>query len=206
MFFDWKLHWLPTELNCEFKVKVTLRLMVGQSVSKSHDQIFIAVWQLRSSFLWGVPSHERTGLSFVHGAGPCQSSLSWVRVPWESRPYFTVSDLRLPFSSPPTTLRVTVEVFDPASTRVSSELNWTGTVKYCWLLVIWPRVGPQYRKHIRCLTTDVPYCCVFAGAWLLCRCLAMGLHVTIFSYHSTPNWSIRLVSTITFSVSHNLRK
>jgi hypothetical protein len=35
-----------------------------------------------------------------------------------SRPYFTVSDLRLPFSSPPTTRRVTVEVFDPASTRI----------------------------------------------------------------------------------------
>jgi hypothetical protein len=33
------------------------------------------------------------------------------------RPHFTVSHLRLPFSSPPTTRRVTVEVFDPASTR-----------------------------------------------------------------------------------------
>jgi hypothetical protein len=31
-----------------------------------------------------------------------------------------VSDLRLPFSSPPTTRRVTVEVFDPAATRVRS--------------------------------------------------------------------------------------
>jgi hypothetical protein len=41
--------------------------------------------------------------------------------------YFTISDLRLPFSSPPTTRRVTVEVFDPASTRefkdfIASEL------------------------------------------------------------------------------------
>jgi hypothetical protein len=41
-----------------------------------------------------------------------------VVVPWHLRPYFTVSDLRLPFSSPPTTRRVTVEEFDPASTRV----------------------------------------------------------------------------------------
>jgi hypothetical protein len=63
--------------------------------------------------LWGALSDERTGLSSV------QCSLSWVRVPWDSQPYFTVSDLRLPFSSPPTTRRVTVEVFDPASTRVS---------------------------------------------------------------------------------------
>jgi hypothetical protein len=42
---------------------------------------------------------------------------SRVRVPWDSRPYFTASDFRLPFSSPPTTLRAAVEVFDPASTR-----------------------------------------------------------------------------------------
>jgi hypothetical protein len=107
------------------KVKVTLRLTVSQSVSKSwyrapsgaHDQIFITVWQLRASFLWGALSDERTGLSFVYAAGPCQRSLSRVRVPSDSWLYFTVSDLRLPFSSPPTTRRVTVEVFDPASTR-----------------------------------------------------------------------------------------
>jgi hypothetical protein len=66
--------------------------------------------------LWGALSDERTGLYFVNATGPRQRSLSQVRVPWISRPYFTVSDLRLPFSSPPTTHRVTVEVFDPAST------------------------------------------------------------------------------------------
>jgi hypothetical protein len=90
----------------------------GQSVNKScyrapsgaHDQIFITVWQLRSCFLWGALSDERTGLSLIYAAGSCQSSLSWVRVPLDSRPYFTVSDLRLPFLSPPTTRRVTVEV------------------------------------------------------------------------------------------------
>jgi hypothetical protein len=46
------------------------------------------------------------------------SAVFSVRVAWDSRPYFTVSDLRLPFSSPSTTRRVTVEVFDPTSTRV----------------------------------------------------------------------------------------
>jgi hypothetical protein len=67
-------------------------------------------------FLWVALSDERTGLSSVY-ASPCQRNLSLVRVPWDSRPYYTVSDLRLPFSSPPTTRRVTVEVFDPAYTR-----------------------------------------------------------------------------------------
>jgi hypothetical protein len=67
--------------------------------------------------LWNTLSDERTGLLFVYAAGPCQRSVSRVRVHWYSRPYFTVSDLRLPFSSSPTTRRVTVEVFDPASLR-----------------------------------------------------------------------------------------
>jgi hypothetical protein len=67
--------------------------------------------------IWGVLSDERTGLSFAIATGPRQRSHFRVRVPWNSLPYFTVSDSRLPFSSPPTTRRVTVEVFDPASTR-----------------------------------------------------------------------------------------
>jgi hypothetical protein len=54
---------LTTEL---VKVKVTLRLTVSQSVSKSwcpapsgaHDQIFVTVWQLRSCFC-GAPSLMR---------------------------------------------------------------------------------------------------------------------------------------------------
>jgi hypothetical protein len=69
--------------------------------------------------MWDAFSDERTSLSFTMAAGPRQRSLSRVRVPWISRPYFTVSVLRLPFSSPPMTRRATVEVFDPASTRVS---------------------------------------------------------------------------------------
>jgi hypothetical protein len=36
--------------------------------------------------------------------------------------------LRLPFSSPPTTRRVTVEVFDPASTRGSCNLSFHSVI------------------------------------------------------------------------------
>jgi hypothetical protein len=63
------------------------------------------------------------GLSFTIAAGARQRSHSRVRVLWDSRPYFTVSDSRLPFSSPPTTRRATVEVFDPASTR-DIQVDW----------------------------------------------------------------------------------
>jgi hypothetical protein len=118
-----RLFWLFLCCWIFVKVKVTLQLMVSQSVSMSwnrapsgsHDQIFITYVTV---MVWGALSDERTLLSFLCAAGPCQHSLSRVRVPWDSRPYFTVSDLRHPFLSPPTTRRVTVEVFYPASAWV----------------------------------------------------------------------------------------
>jgi hypothetical protein len=74
-------------------------------------------------FMWSALSDERTGLSFAIATGPRQRSHSRVRVPWNSRPYFPVSDSRLPFSSPPTTRKATVEVFDPASTRDGTSVS-----------------------------------------------------------------------------------
>jgi hypothetical protein len=62
--------------------------------------------------MWGALSDERTGLSFTIAAGPRQRSHFRIRVPWDSWPYFTVSDSRLPSSSPSKTGRATVEVFD----------------------------------------------------------------------------------------------
>jgi hypothetical protein len=86
-------------------------LLQGQHIS-GQDTLLIP---------WGALSDERTGLSFVCATDSCQRSLSRVLVPWDLQPNFTVSDLRLPFSSAPTTRRVTVEVSDPASTRVTLE-------------------------------------------------------------------------------------
>jgi hypothetical protein len=118
----------------------------GQSASLSWYKA--PIWGLRPDFYfrteygirltvtflisWDALSDERTCLSFVCAAGPCQSSLSGVLVPWDLRPYPTVSDLRLPFSSPPTTRRVTVEVFDPASRLFfQSRAEQSGAVAYC---------------------------------------------------------------------------
>jgi hypothetical protein len=76
----------------------------SQSATLSWNKV--PIWGLRPDinycliitvlFLWGALSHERTGLSFVYANGPRQCSPSWVRRPSVSRPYFTVSDLRLP--------------------------------------------------------------------------------------------------------------
>jgi hypothetical protein len=106
----------------------------GQSASLSWNTSKAPIWGLRPDiyycftvtvlFLWGALSDERTYLSFVHAADLCQRSHSRVRVPGNSRPYFTVSDFRLLFSSSPTTRSVTMEVFDPASTRVWSDLGF----------------------------------------------------------------------------------
>jgi hypothetical protein len=96
----------------------------GESASLSWNKA--PIWVLRPDFyycqtaagllMWGALSDERRGPSFTIFPGPRQRSHFRVRLPWDSWPYFTVSDSRLPFSSPPTSLMVTVEVFDPAST------------------------------------------------------------------------------------------
>jgi hypothetical protein len=87
----------------------------GQSTSLSWNKA--PIWDLRLDFyycqtvagvlMWGALSDERRGLSFARVTGSRQRSHSRNRVPWNSWPYFTVSDSRLPFSSPPTTLKAT---------------------------------------------------------------------------------------------------
>jgi hypothetical protein len=105
--------------------------------SGAYDQIFITL-----RLLW-VFSDEKTGLSFIIAAGNRQRTRSGVLVQWDLRPYFTVSDLRLPFSSLPATCRVTVEVLDPASTQQLKPL-------------IIPRHG-QHRNLLRsCITEQMP--------------------------------------------------
>jgi hypothetical protein len=107
----------------QVKFKVTLRLTVSKPIIlgvEPHLALmtrYLLFLTLAILLFWGALSDESTGLSCVYVAGPWQRNPSRVRVPWDSWPYFTVSDLRLPFSSTPTTRRITVDVFDPASTR-----------------------------------------------------------------------------------------
>jgi hypothetical protein len=112
-------YWQPISMG------LSLRLTTdSESVSLSWNKPLI--WGIRPDFyycqtvsvlwMWGALSDKRMGLSFTILTGRRQRSHFWIRVPWDSWLYFTSSDSRLPFLSLPTTLRATVEIFDPAST------------------------------------------------------------------------------------------
>jgi hypothetical protein len=104
----------------EVKVKVTLRPTISRPVrlgvrrpSGTHDQFFflleIPFRHLRVCY-FVLPSLTRGG-SVIYcriASGPCQSSHSWVEIPQNSRPYFTVSSetpptwrARYPYLYPP---------------------------------------------------------------------------------------------------------
>jgi hypothetical protein len=107
------------------RVRVTFRLEAyrqsvrrGAEPLETHGQNFFSQLNTCGHSPYITSSLTRGwGLSFTTAAGPRQRINSRVRVPWDSRSYFTVSDSRLPFLSPPTPRRATVEAFDPASTR-----------------------------------------------------------------------------------------
>jgi hypothetical protein len=85
------------------KVRVTLRLAVyrqsirlGAKPLVTHGQNFFLNWTPTVIILINILSSERMGLSFKISDAPRQRIHSRVRVLWDSRPYFTVSDWRLP--------------------------------------------------------------------------------------------------------------
>jgi hypothetical protein len=138
----------------------------GQSTSLSWNKAPIqGLWPglyyrqtVAGLLMWGVLSDERTDVSFTIVAGPHQRSNSRVRVPWDSWPYFTVSNSRLPqlrgsgpriynpqelggpvippgtglLSSPSTTRRATLKAFEPASTRGRLVLQVKSKSKLCY--------------------------------------------------------------------------
>jgi hypothetical protein len=123
------------------KAKLSLDITTdGQSASMSWNKA--PIYGLLPDFyyccelMWGALSDERIGLSFTIAAGPRQRSHFRVRVSWDSLQYLTVSDSRLFFSSPPTTRRATVDVFEPASTRV----NKANLESYVCEVIIFPKV------------------------------------------------------------------
>jgi hypothetical protein len=99
------LFWSSHFVLRHYQRQVMLRPTV-QSASLSWNKA--PTWGIRPDFyyrqtvagllMWGDLSDERAGLSFTIAADLRQRSHSRVRVPWDSRPYFSASDQRLPFS------------------------------------------------------------------------------------------------------------
>jgi hypothetical protein len=148
--------------------------------------------------MWGALSDE-TGLSFTVAAGSSQRSHSWVRVLWDSPPYFTVSDLRLPFSSPPTTRRVTVEVFDPASTRVDYSLYSLGSDYSTENIRVYVAQQWIYANHIDNASYDTGYIITFTapshvnGSYPIVACIFVAAGMCL------PNCWLEMVLRVTVS-------
>jgi hypothetical protein len=136
-------------------------------------------WTVAGLLMWGALSVERTGLPFTIASGPPQCSHSWVRVPRYSWPYFTVSDSRPPFSSPPTTRRATVEVFDPSSTRAITLLKVK--VKVMLRPTVQSASWSWNKVPIRGLRPDLYYCQTVAGLlmWVALSDERTGLSFTV---------------------------
>jgi hypothetical protein len=126
-----------TVLNCTESESESYVTTDGQSPvclgiehpSGAYDQIFITVGQLCVYWRRALSLTRRQGLSFTIEADSRQRSLSWVRVPSDAWSYFSVSDSRLHFSSPPTTCKTTVEILDSAKVKVTL---WLMVVSQSW--------------------------------------------------------------------------
>jgi hypothetical protein len=129
------------------------RRSVGQSVSGLWPDFYYCQ-TIAGLLMWGALSDERTGVSFTIVTGPGQISHSRVRVPWDSRPYFTLSDSRLPFRR---------------LLRFAGLWRRYSTTPPHWTTYTVAR--RTHSKHIRCLAMDIcephrkhrfPYCCIYS--------------------------------------------
>jgi hypothetical protein len=139
-------------------------------------------------FLWGMDSAlwREGGLSFTIAAGPRQRSHSRVRVPWDSRPYFTVSDSRLPFCRLPRLagLRWRYLKQPPhgilqqlsSKPRLTYNPSARTTQKIPFLCCCTIRVCCCGNVFTEPLPRNICYICLSRGC-----CIAKALHATTFS-------------------------
>jgi hypothetical protein len=120
--------------------------------------------------MWGALSDETTGLSFTIAASPRQRSHSRVQVPWDSRPYFTVSGSRLPFRL--AGLRCNYSTPTPGLLRSRYIASARTAHKKLWTTA----------HLLLCNVTDVEKSC------LLRHCLATGVFAEPFPSNSSQPW------------------
>jgi hypothetical protein len=108
--------------------------------SGAYDQIFITVIQLRV-FWCGALSLTRGWVCCLQLLFVLASAVTFGSQSVGLATYFIPSDLGLPFLSPPTTRRATVEVFDCASTRGVYKATLRLTVSQSVSLCVEPHLG-----------------------------------------------------------------
>jgi hypothetical protein len=162
--------WVESSLMLRTKVSQPVSLGIKHP-SGAYDQIFITARPLQVCWCRAL-SLTRGGVCRLQLLLALASAVIFGTESRETSDHITyiVSDLRLPFLSPPTR-RATVEVFGPASARDTDYWFTTG-------LFIYPRGGPTENitssivvSTSRWRATEV---FVFAGMCLATRFLAMG--------------------------------
>jgi hypothetical protein len=152
---------LPTVYSSEWKTFATDSQSVSQSVSllllfDSYGLVFVGRplwWEDGSIFCicyWSLPA-QPFGFEFLGTR---------------------FSDLRLPFSLPPTTCRVMVEVFDPAFTLILCILTLV-------ILFITPQHGPPQKTPFPAVPLLLCSDCFLGNPFVCNRCLEMGLPATV---------------------------
>jgi hypothetical protein len=137
----WELDRIKAKSHCDLR-------SINQEVLVSSPLIFISLWQLRSCFC-GVPFLTRGRVSLLYVLLALASVVFLESESLGTRDHiFTVSELTPPFPSPPTTRRVTVEVFEPASTRVTTP-NITRVALY---ILLSDRTENSASVVVTCLT------------------------------------------------------
>jgi hypothetical protein len=150
---------LPTELF--FILSLMLRPTVSRPVCLGIKHPYGLT--TRSLLLYDICRLVEVGRSLWRQDGSVVYNCCWpspaqsfrVRVPWDTWPYITVSESSRSFSSPPTTRKATVKVFDPASTPLHGPSRKHSVQEYlCYCIRI------RCRRNVltsRCLETALVY-------------------------------------------------
>jgi hypothetical protein len=127
---------------------------------------------------------KRMGLSFTIAAGPHQRRHSRVRVQWDSWPYFTVSDSRLPFLLPPGGIRPHL-CFDSPDIAFGQTTQKTPLLPVALLQCDVAVVADHIENIASNYSSVVAFISMAAVTWhLLSHCLATGMFAEPFSSNS----------------------